>query len=341
MSAGAGLFSRIIRAMRRTLRVFVVVSLAAVPAAPAGRQASDPALAARLLNGAIDMHAHVDPDGAGPSSMQRPRLLDVDDVARLAKKRGMRGFVAKMHNDTTAHMAYLVRKAVPGVEVFGLLGLNRAMGGVNPAAVAQMAEVKGGWGRIVNMPTYDAEFYVTTVNHPRRPKSRPFVSVSRNGQLLPEVREVIAIMAKAKTRDSKGQMVLYTGHNSPAESLMMVREASRLHVPVLVSHPIIDFISMPLPMMEEAAKLGAYIEIVTGWADDEDADAEARKHVSAIRKIGVEHFVISSDRGQVDSLSHPDGLVLAARALMRHGITEAELDRMMKGNPARFLGLAR
>ena len=340
MSASAGLFSRIIRAMRRTLRVFVVVSLVAVPAALAGRQDPDPAFAARLLKGAIDMHAHVDPDSAGPGSMQRPRLLDVDDVARLANTRGMRGFVAKMHNDTTAHVAYLVRKAVPGVEVFGLVGLNRAMGGVNPAAVTQMAEVKGGWGRIVNMPTYDAEFYVTTVSHPRRPKSRSFVSVSRNGELLPEVKEVVAIMAKTKTRDSNGQMVLFTGHSSPAESLLLVREARRRRVPVLVSHPMIGFISMPLPIMEEAATLGAYIEIVTGWVDDEDAEAAARKHVSAIRKIGVEHFVLSSDRGQVDSLPHPDGLVLAARALMRHGITEAELSRMMKDNPARLLQLS-
>lgn len=253
----------------------------------------------------------------------------------------MRGFVAKMHNDTTAHVAYLVRKAVPGVEVFGLVGLNRAMGGVNPAAVAQMVEVKGGWGRIVNMPTYDAEFYVTTVIHPRRPQSRPFVRVSRNGELLPEVRDVIAFMAKARTRDSSGPLGLYTGHNSPAESLMMVREAQRLGVPVMVSHPFIDFIAMPLPLMEEAAKLGAYLEIVTGFATSEDVEAEARKHVQAIRRIGADHFILSSDRGQVDSLSHPDGLVIAARALMRHGLTEAEVNRMMKDNPARFLGLGR
>ena len=317
----------------------LALGVIAVPGTPAGGQSTDAQLAARLLEGAIDVHAHVDPDSAGPATMQRPRLLDVDDVARVARERGMRGFVAKMHNDTTAHISYLVRKAVPGVEVFGLLGLNRAMGGINPAAVAQMAEVKGGWGRIVNMPTYDAEFYVATVTHPRRPKSRPFVSVSRGGQLLPEVKEIIATMAKTKTRDSNGQMALYTGHNSPAESLMMAREARRLGVPVMVSHPMIDFINMPVPMMEEAAKLGAYIEIVTGWVDDEDADAEARRHADVIRKIGPEHFILSSDRGQPEGPNQPDGLVLAARALMKHGMTEVEINRMLKENPARLLGL--
>jgi predicted metal-dependent phosphotriesterase family hydrolase len=32
-------------------------------------------------------------------------------------------------------------------------------------------------------------------------------------------------------------------------------------------------------------------------------------------------------------------LVAAAKALMSHGITEAEVSRMMKDNPARLLGL--
>ena len=91
------------------------------------------------LNGAIDIHAHIDPDSFGPNSNQAARSIDVIDLAKLAKERGMRGFVAKQHYDQTAHVAYLVRKAVPGIEVFGLLGSNRAMGGVNPAAVQHFA----------------------------------------------------------------------------------------------------------------------------------------------------------------------------------------------------------
>lgn len=305
-------------------------------AAPASAsQTTDDELAARLLKGAFDIHAHIDPDSFGPNSAQAARAIDVNDLAKLAKDRGMRGFVAKMHYDTTAHLVYVLRKAVPGVEIFGLVGSNRSMGGVNPVAVAHMAEVKGGWGRVVNMPTWDAEYFVKNGRTP----NRPFVSVSKNGELLPEVKEVIAIMAKTKTRDSNGQMVLYTGHNAPAESLLMVREAARLGVPVLVSHPLIEFVDMPLPMMEEAAKLGAYLEIVSGWATGKDVEHEMHEHVQAIRKIGVEHFVLSSDRGQLNGPLHPDGLVTVAKALMKGGITEQEIDRMLKENPARLFGL--
>ena len=50
-----------------------------------------------------------------------------------------------------------MRKQVPGLEVFGGINLSRAVGGINPAAVEEMAKITGGFGRIVWMPTSDAE----------------------------------------------------------------------------------------------------------------------------------------------------------------------------------------
>ena len=43
-------------------------------------------------------------------------------------------------------MAYLVRKAVPGIEIFGGIDLNRSVGGVNPKAVERMASDEGRLG---------------------------------------------------------------------------------------------------------------------------------------------------------------------------------------------------
>jgi hypothetical protein len=65
-----------------------------------------------LMTGVIDAHCHCDPDSL-------PRPIDAIDFARLAKSRGMRGLVLKNHYESTASMAYLVRKVVPGIEVFG------------------------------------------------------------------------------------------------------------------------------------------------------------------------------------------------------------------------------
>ena len=61
---------------------------------------------AQTLSGAIDMHAHADPDGV-------PRKIDAVDLARLAKERGMRAIVLKNHYEPTASLAYIVRKDVP------------------------------------------------------------------------------------------------------------------------------------------------------------------------------------------------------------------------------------
>src|ERR1700686_4447932 len=91
---------------------------------------------AQTLSGAIDMHAHADPDGT-------PRKIDAIDLARLAKQRGMRAIVLKNHYEPTASLAYIVRKVVPGIEVFGGISLDLTVGGVNPAAVEWMTKVRG------------------------------------------------------------------------------------------------------------------------------------------------------------------------------------------------------
>src|SRR5262249_39239990 len=108
---------------------------------------------AQSLDGVIDIHAHADPDSMA-------RSIDAIDLARLAQSRGMRGLVLKNHYESTASVAFLMRKEVPGLEVFGGIALNLAVGGINPVAVERMAMVKGGYGKVVWMPTYDAENHV-------------------------------------------------------------------------------------------------------------------------------------------------------------------------------------
>src|SRR4029077_1188301 len=151
---------------------------------------------AQTLSGAIDMHAHADPDGT-------PRKIDAIDLARLAKQRGMRAIVLKNHYEPTQSLAYIVRKEVPGIEVFGGISLDLTVGGVNPAAVEWMTKVKGGYGRVVWMPTFDSQPQVTAAH-----AQRPFARVAKDGKLVPEVLQVIAIVARS-------HLVLETGHSSP------------------------------------------------------------------------------------------------------------------------------
>lgn len=148
------------------------------------------------LNGAFDFRVHSSPDSID-------RSIDADDVAQLAKEAGMRGIVLKNHWDSTAALAYMVRKRVPGLEVFGGVVLNRSVGGINIEAVKHMAAMKGGYGKVVWMPTMDSESFVTKLK-----ENRPFVPVTKDGHLVPEVLELIDFMAQHP------ELVLETGHIS-------------------------------------------------------------------------------------------------------------------------------
>jgi hypothetical protein len=277
---------------------------------------SSPACA-QTLTGAIDMHAHSDPDGT-------PRSIDAIDLAKLAKSRGMRAIVLKNHYEPTASLAYVVRKEVPGIEVFGGISLDLTVGGVNPAAVEWMTKVKGGYGRVVWLPTFDSENQVTLSK-----EKRPFARVVHDGAVTPEVSQVIALAAKHN-------LVLETGHSSAVEALIVIREAKRQGVQnILVTHAMSSPVNMSIPQMQEAAKLGAYLELV--WVRP-GSDA-AKAYVNAIRTVGAESIVLSSDLGQPANPLHPDGLLAMYQYLATQGIPVADIDRMAKTNPAKLLGL--
>jgi hypothetical protein len=279
-----------------------------------------PAAKAQTLVGAIDFHAHGDPDGTA-------RNIDVIDLAKVAKAAGMRAIVIKNHFEPTASLAYVVRKEVPGIEVFGGISLDLTVGGVNPAAVEWMTKVKGHFGKVIWLPTFDSEAQVKLDK-----QSRPFAPVTRDGKLLPEVIQVINLAAKH-------ELVLETGHSSPRESLMIIAEAKRQGVKhVLVTHAMTNPGGpMSLEEMQQAAQLGALLELVYSPFSDE----QLRKEANAIRTIGASSFVISSDLGQPQNPLHTDGLLAMYQGLMAKGIPAGDIDVMSRKNPARLLGLER
>jgi len=268
------------------------------------------------LTGAIDLHAHTAPDGS-------PRSIDAIDLARLAKSRGMRAIVLKSHKESTAAMAYLVRKEVPGIEVFGGIGLDLEAGGLNAAAVEWMTKMTGGYGRVVWLPTYDSEAQVKLTK-----QNRPFVSVVKDGRPVPEAVQVMEVCARHN-------LVLETGHSSPAESMILIREARKLGVKnIVVTHALTNMGGpYTIPEMREAVQLGAYLEIVYGNARIIQASADA------VKAIGAQYFIVSSDLGQPNNPLHPDGLLEIYRGLAQQGIPLADIDQMAKVNPARVLGL--
>jgi len=104
---------------------------------------------------------------------------------------------------------------------------------------------------------------------------------------------------------------------------------------ILVTHAMSPEVKMSVPEMKEAAQMGAYLEFTWVKPDSEAAKA----YVPAIREVGPEFCVLSSDLGQPANPLHPDGLLQMYQFLHDHGFSVAEIDRMAKTNPAKLLGL--
>lgn len=269
------------------------------------------------LAGVIDFHTH-----AGPDS--RPRSVNDIDAARQARVAGVRGLVFKNHFTMTADRAALAMAQVDGIEIYGGIVLNRAVGGLNAEAVRQMVLFEGGRGKVVWLPTFDAEHYVQSQG-----SSDLFVSVVKDGRPVQALTDIFALIAKH-------DLVLAMGHSSPEEVLLLIPEARRIGVKhILVTHV---FGQGPTrSQMRRMAASGVVMEL--DWYAVYQGRRTVADYVSVIQEIGAEHFLISSDLGQRGSPSHTDGLRTFVQVLREQGISDDDIAVMAGGNPAKLLGL--
>jgi len=281
----------------------------------------DEALDDPILRGAIDIHAHYGPD-------VYDRQWDAFEIAKRAQAHGLRAIVLKSHFSQSATIAAMAQKyATPGLQVFGGIALNAAVGGINPDAVRHFAEVSGNRARVVWFPTHDSVNEVDTLG-----QSRPAVRVTAGGALLPSVHAVLDIIAEK-------DLTLATGHVTADEMLEIVRAAhSRKIARIIVTHPGLgpQYTNPSLDQARQAVAMGAYLEVVT---NELLRDRSRSSVLEMIRTIGPAHIIVASDSGLRGTRTHTDALVTSARLLRKEGFSEQDLDLMFRKNPARALGL--
>jgi hypothetical protein len=282
--------------------------------------------------GVIDMHTHTHPDVFG-------RNIDDVDLARLAKARGMRGIVIKNHISETASRAALAMKAVPGIEVWGGIVLNNAVGGINPAAVEWMHRFYGSRGKVVWLPTFESDMHVKTFGKP----TDQGIVVAPGGKVTPEMEAILKIIAREN-------LLLATGHVHPEEVVAVVKRGRELGVKnMIVTHGLTSVPGLTMAQAKEVTQMGAVIEICyLQFQAGPNAPLEFLKHwkqigakqvAEAIKELGAQSLVVSTDLGQSANMVHPDGVEAAIGAMKREGISDADIDVMMRKNPARLLGL--
>jgi hypothetical protein len=287
---------------------------------------SEPSDRAReLLRGGYDTHMHISPDVV-------ERKIDDISLARKFGELGMAGFVLKSHYGSTAERASVVRAAVPGINVLGAIALNRAIGGINPLAV-EIAAREG--ARTVWLPTVDS------VNESHEREAPPGAKVpvwvklqlelreqgieippvpvvdERDGTVLPEVREVLGMIARHN-------MLLATGHLGREEIFAVVDAALEEGVrDIVITHPEFPSQDLSVEDQKQLADRGALLERC--FTTPHTGKVTWERWIENIRAAGPENSVLSTDLGQVFNPPVEDGMALMVDRLLDAGFEEEEV----------------
>jgi hypothetical protein len=293
--------------------------------------------ARELLRGAFDTHVHVSPD------VVERRIDDIGLAGRFAEL-GMDGFVLKSHYGSTAERAGVVRAARPGIEALGAISLNRAVGGVNSLAV-EIAAREG--ARTVWMPTVDA---VNEAKEREAPPGtpvpvwaalqrelreqgidiEPVPVVGGDGQVLPETREVLGLIARHG-------MLLATGHLGRDEIFAVVDAAVEEGVgEIVITHPEFPSQNLDVEDQRALAERGALLERC--FTTPHTGKVSWERWTENIRAVGSRHSVLSTDLGQVKNPPVEDGMALMVDRLLGSGFSEEEVHVMAVANTRRVAG---
>ena len=288
-----------------------------------------------LVEGAYDLHVHIDPDVI-------PRRIDDVTLAGRFAEVGLAGFALKSHYTSTAERATVV-SGISDVAVIGTLTLNQAVGGMNALAV-EIAAREG--ARIVWMPTVDSPAETAGRTEPKPGDKVPLWArlqhelhglglsiepvhvTDSEGRLLPETRDVLRAIARHK-------LILATGHLARDDAFAVVDAAFEEGVGhVVVTHPEFPCQDFSIEDQVSLAERGCLVERCLSTPLSGKTTWE---HVfEGVRAVGVERTIFSSDCGNPDYPPVEDGLALWADRLLGAGFDEGEAWRMIVENSRRL-----
>ena len=238
----------------------------------------------------------------------------------------MKGVVLKSHHFPTAPIAQLTEKAVGGIKVIGGLALNDGVGGINPTAVEISAKLGA---KIIWMPTTSS-----LVDRRRKGREKGLSVLGGDGKILAETREVLALI-----RDH--DLVLGTGHISQDEISALYVEAEKMGIKKFVlTHPLRGLgPSVDLNVQKELAKRGAFVEYSFVATMPLYGGMNPGRITEAIRLVGVEHCLLSTDFGHLPNPPPWEGMRMMIATFLECKLSELELSILVKENPSRLLNL--
>ncbi|MCW3975381.1 MAG: DUF6282 family protein [Candidatus Bathyarchaeota archaeon] len=282
-----------------------------------------------LMKGSIDIHMHTGPDIF-------TRSVNDIEAAQQAKDAGLRAILIKNHLFPTPERAF-VASEIADFNVFGSISLNYPVGGLNVHAVE--TSIKLG-AKEVWMPTFHSTRFISdAMTIPAMAKELPkgikgISILDSNGKLLPEVFEILDVIAK-------NDVILGTGHVSKSEGMKLLDVVGSTGIKkIFLTHPMIEFLDYKVDEMKTAVDKGALLEhdwiICTPQAKNPTPPS---KIADVIKEIGAEFCILASDGGQKINPPPVKMFEQFVIEMLRNGISEDDISVMISENPAKMLGL--
>jgi microsomal dipeptidase-like Zn-dependent dipeptidase len=142
--------------------------------------------------------------------------------------------------------------------------------------------------------------------------------------------------------------VLATGHVHAEEVLAVTKKARELGVRnIIVTHGLTNIPGLTMAQAKEVAEAGAmieicYLQVLTGpnapfgWMKHW-SQVGAKDVAAAVKEIGAKSLVLSTDLGQRGNMTHPDGIEMMIEEVRAAGVSDADIDLMLRKNPAQLL----
>lgn len=261
----------------------------------------------------------------------------------MADSEGMRAIVVKSHHHPTVMDVRAMAPYLDGIrtKVFGSIALNSMVGGLNPSAV-DLALAMG--AKVVWFPTISARKHQEHQQaHPDLKFPKPSMPLRKadivdildeRGDLRPEVPVILKMIAAADA-------VVAAGHQAPDRIQILLEAARDAGVKrMIVNHPEY-VIEATRDQVVKFAETGALIEHECCMYDEasEFYHWDLAKLKAWIELVGADRTSMGSDLGQIDNPLPIESFKKLLSGLHDLGVSERDLRKMVRDNPARLLGL--
>lgn len=281
------------------------------------------------LKSRIDLHVH-------PESGN-----DVEYV-KQACMAGMRAVLFKSFYTTTfveARLCQIIvddfakQKNIDSIKIYGGVVLNNStVGGLNPKAVKTSLSVYPKFTKMIWMPTTDSGGHIDRT-YGKKNYDKNALYVAKNGRIVPEVEEILNIIAENK-------IAVSCGHISIEEMFVVIDSAKSLGVKkIIVDHPCFGSVNASIEEQKQFVKKGAYLNYCASTLDPLISGVDPEYVANCIKTVGPKNCTMSTDVGAVFLLQPLEAFRIFIWYMKICGVNDKEIDIMTKINPAKILGI--